>query len=219
MFNKREPMEKGRYIRDKEGKINLILETFEVLVNRAGYDKLSTRHIAKEAGISVGTIYHYFPGGKHSIAMGFLERLTQGIFDPSLFMTARDESGLKVLYTDFTRRHLASHRENVEIHRALDQAILADKAVREHNSEVIMMNLRSAAEELMKRGLYREVPTPNVEEWFLRNFKLIEAVVHRHLLVEPFFETDEELVNFISQILLLLHRDRVENEEKSEVRL
>ena len=145
--------------------------------------------------------------------MGFLERLTQGIFDPSLFMAARDETGLKALYTDFTRRHLASHREKLEIHRALDQAILADKKVRQHNSDVIMMNLRSAAEELMKRGMYREVPAPNVAGRFLLNFKLIEAMVHRHLLVEPFFESDEELVSFISKILLLLHSDRVEFKE------
>jgi AcrR family transcriptional regulator len=213
MFNKGAPMERGRFVRDKEGKVNLILETFEELVNKDGYDKLSTRHIAKEAGISVGTIYHYFPGGKHSIAMGFLERLTQGIFDPSLFMAARDEAGLKVLYTDFTRRHLASHREKLEIHRALDQAILANKEVRQHNSEVITMNLRSAAEELMKRGLHREMPAPNVARRFLLNFKLIEAMVHRHLLVEPFFESDEELVNLISKILLLLHKDRDESKE------
>jgi AcrR family transcriptional regulator len=210
MFNNESPMKKGRYVRDKEGKINLILETFEELVNRDGYDKLSTRHIAKAAGISVGTIYHYFPGGKHSIAMGFLERFTQGIFDPSLFMAARDEMSLKALYTNFISRHLASHRENLEIHRALDQAILADKAVREHNSEVIMMNLRSAAEELMKRGLSREVPAPNFVVRFLRNFKLIEAMVHRHLLVEPLFESDEELVDFLSKILLMLHRDEAE---------
>ncbi len=48
-------MEKGRYVRDKEGKINLILETFEELVNRDGYDRLSTRHIAKAAGIAHGS--------------------------------------------------------------------------------------------------------------------------------------------------------------------
>ncbi len=208
-------MEKGRYVRDKEGKINLILETFEELVNRDGYDRLSTRHIAKAAGISVGTIYYYFPGGKHSIAMGFLERLTQGVFDPEMFVAARDEGSLMALYEGFIRGHIANHRENLEIHRALDQAILADVTVREHNREVILMNLRSAAEELMKQGLYREMPAPDVTGRFLRNFKLIEAVVHRHLLVEPFFESDEELVDFLSRILLLLHRDEVEKEEQS----
>jgi len=213
MFNNESPMKKGRYVRDKEGKINLILETFEELVNRDGYDRLSTRHIAKAAGISVGTIYHYFPGGKHSIAMGFLERLTQGVFDPEMFVAARDEGSHKALYEGFIRGHIANHRENLEIHRALDQAILADEEVRRHNSELIMMNLRDAAEGLMRRGLFSGTPSPDVARTFLRNFKLIEAVVHRHLLVEPIFETDEELVGFLSKILLLLHRDEVEKEE------
>ncbi len=201
------------YVRDKEGKIDTIFETFEALVNRDGYDKLSTRHIAKEAGISVGTIYHYFPGGKHSIAMGFLERLTQGVFDPEMFMAARDEGSRKALYEGFIRGHLANHRENLEIHRALDQAILADEGVRRRNSEVIMTNLRDAAGELMRRGLFSGAPSPDVARTFLRNFKLIEAVVHRHLLVEPFFETDEELVEFLSRILLLLH---LENTSEGE---
>jgi AcrR family transcriptional regulator len=207
MFNKEFPMEKRSYVRDKEGKIDTILETFETLVNRDGYDRLSTRHIAKEASISVGTIYHYFPGGKHSIAMGFLERLTQGVFDPEMFVAARDEGSRKALYEGFIRGHLVNHRENLEIHRALDQAILADEAVRRRNSEVIMTNLRDAAGELMRRGLFSGAPSPDVAGAFLRNFKLIEAVVHRHLLVEPFFETDEELVEFLSRILLLLHRE------------
>jgi len=213
MFNNESPMKKGRYVRDKEGKIDTILETFEELVNRNGYDKLSTRHIAKAAGISVGTIYHYFPGGKHSIAMGFLERLTQGVFDPEMFVAARDEESRRALYERFIRGHIANHRENLEIHRALDQAILADEGVRRRNSEVIMTNLRDAAGELIGRGLFSGAPGPEVVGTFLRNFKLIEAVVHRHLLVEPIFETDEELVGFLSKILLLLHRDEVKKEE------
>jgi len=207
MFNNESPMKKVRYVRDKEGKINLILETFEELVNRYGYDKLSTRHIAKAADISVGTIYHYFPGGKHSIAMGYLERITQDLFDPEMFKAAGDERGLTILYEGFIRSHLASHRENMEIHRAIDQAILADEGVRKFNSDVIRMNLRSAAEKLMRRGLFSDAPRPEVAMRFLRNFKLIEAVVHRHLLVEPFFDSDEELVDFLSRILLLLHRE------------
>jgi hypothetical protein len=70
-----------------------------------------------------------------------------------------------------------------------------------------MSNLRDAAGELMRRGLFSGTPSPDVARTFLRNFKLIEAMVHRHLLVEPFFETDDELVEFLSKVLLLLHRE------------
>ncbi|MHA2231228.1 MAG: TetR/AcrR family transcriptional regulator [Candidatus Hodarchaeales archaeon] len=47
--------------------MNKILRAFKDLVNRNGYDKLSTRHIVKAAGISVGIIYHYFPAGNHPL--------------------------------------------------------------------------------------------------------------------------------------------------------
>ena len=192
--------------RDKNKKIDKILETFKKLVNENGYEKLSTRHIAKVAGISVGIIYHYFPTGKPSIAMGYLERLTQSLFNPTLFLTAQNDETRKNLYADFIRGHIESHRKNLEIHRALDQAILGNEEVRKHNADIIQLNLKSSAEELIKKGLYQNIPSPDVIKRFLVNFKLIEAVIHRHILVEPFFESDEELTDFLSKILLLLHK-------------
>ena len=202
-------MVKGSYTRDREEKINCILKSFKDLVNKNGYDKLSTRHIAEAAGISVGIIYHYFPEGKPSIAMSYLEKLTQKIFDPTMFMAARDDEKRRALYSDFIKKHLDSHRENLEIHRALDQAILGNQEVRKHNSEIIRINLKSVAEELIKRGSYKDLPSPEVIKKFIINFKLIEAVVHRHLLVEPFFDSDAELVDFLTEIFLSLDRFKI----------
>jgi len=48
----------------------------------------------------------------------------------------------------------------------------------------------------MRRGLFSGASSPDVARTFLRNFKLIEAVVHRHLLME-----------FLSRVLSLLHRE------------
>ena len=209
-------MVKGPYTRDRDEKINRILESFKDLVNKNGYDKLSTRHIAEAAGISVGIIYHYFPAGKPSIAMSYLEKLTQKIFDPKMFMAARDDEKRRALYLDFIKKHLDSHRENLEIHRALDQAILGNKEVRKHNSEIIRINLKSVAEELIRRGSYKDLPSPEVIQKFIVNFKLIEAVVHRHLLVEPFFDSDDELVEFLTEIFLSVDRFKITTKKTSD---
>ena len=197
--------------RDKKGKNQLILDTFARLVNEEGYDSLSTRHIAKEAGISVGIIYHYFPGGKHSIAMSYMERLTQNIFDPEMFMNATDDKSLKNLYQTFIMNHLKSHRENLELHRAMDQAILADPKVREQNSMIIKKNLESATLQLIRLGLFSADQSIQVLRNFLFNFQLIEAVIHRHMLFNPFFETDEELAEALSTTLLGIHQVRIQN--------
>jgi len=87
-------MSQKSFTRNKEEKIRLIFETFADLVNRNGYDSLSTRHIAKAAGISVGTIYHYFPGGKHAIASRYIDHVTDELFDPDVFKKL-GENGIK----------------------------------------------------------------------------------------------------------------------------
>ena len=49
-----------KFHRDKEGKIKLIIETFVRLINQKSYTNVSTNLVAKEAGLSIGTVYNYF---------------------------------------------------------------------------------------------------------------------------------------------------------------
>lgn len=193
---------KKQRIRDKEGKIQLIFTTFAELVNKNGYDKLSTRHIAKAANISVGTIYHYFPGGKHAIASGFIDHVTQAIFDPQLFES--EDQKLPSVFENLVRKYLITHRENLAIHRAIDQAILASPEVYETHQKAVNDNLQHIINELKNAGLYKEYPEQVVLQTFTLFYNIIEAVIHRHLFVHPFFETDREVIKFLVNILLFL---------------
>jgi AcrR family transcriptional regulator len=49
-----------------ERRLREILDVTARLLERYGPDKLTTNHVAAELGVSVGTLYHYFPN-KHSI--------------------------------------------------------------------------------------------------------------------------------------------------------
>ena len=91
------------------------------------------------------------------------------------------------------------------LHRAIDQAILANPEVREQNRAIIKRNLEEAALHLISLGMFEGDQDARVVGNFLFNFQLIEAAVHRHLLVDPFFETDEELVEGLSMMLLGRH--------------
>jgi len=53
-----------RIKRDKPAKIRKIVSTTKKLVSERGYSAVTTHHIAEEAGVSVGLVYKYFPGGK-----------------------------------------------------------------------------------------------------------------------------------------------------------
>lgn len=53
--------------RDKEAKINRILDSTKILIEKKGYENVSIRSITEEAEVSIGLIYKYFPNGKIDI--------------------------------------------------------------------------------------------------------------------------------------------------------
>ncbi len=53
--------------RDKEAKINRIIDSTKSLIEKKGYENVSIRSITKEADVSIGLIYKYFPNGKIDI--------------------------------------------------------------------------------------------------------------------------------------------------------
>jgi len=59
--------ERRSVTRDKGGKISSILDATRTLIEVKGYDAVTVRDIARSAGVSVGLIYKYFPGGKFDI--------------------------------------------------------------------------------------------------------------------------------------------------------
>lgn len=53
--------------KNKEAKTGAIIDATLKLVGTMGYDQVTIRDIAGEAGVSIGLIYKYFPGGKFDI--------------------------------------------------------------------------------------------------------------------------------------------------------
>jgi hypothetical protein len=93
------------------------------------------------------------------------------------------------------------HKENLEIHRAIDQAILADSDVYRRNLEATRANMSRVVAELKGMGLYSDIPESSVVKGFVLLFNVLEALVHRHLFFYPICETGEELVVFLVGLL------------------
>ena len=59
-------------------RVDEILDAAERLTLTTSWDKLSTNHIAKEAGIPIGSLYQFF-ANKHAIAHALVERYIAGL--------------------------------------------------------------------------------------------------------------------------------------------
>jgi AcrR family transcriptional regulator len=72
-------------IRDKEAKIDSIVQATRDLIVSRGYDKVTIRDIAEKADVSIGLIYKYFPEGKFDILIkGFGVQNIDGLMMVSL---------------------------------------------------------------------------------------------------------------------------------------
>jgi len=167
-----------RYTRNIKQKKELIYKTFIDLVNEVGYERLTTRNIAKKAGISIGTVYHHFKEGKISIAAGLFERnLSQQV------------EYLRMDLKTQISRTLELHKEHKELYRAFDQAIYARqdifKSIKQKRDEAIKEELKGTEVDI---------------DVFHRINATIEALIHRHLFIEPMFEKDEELISYLSAL-------------------
>jgi len=182
-----------RFERDKDEKIRKIYDTFAELVNAIGYEKVTTSRIAEEAGISVGIVYHYFPEGKPAIAARLYEKNFMKVMNLDAFVSMDPET-IKAQIRD----HLRIHRENIELYRAFDHAILTNRD--------LFQDLKRERREIIETQMEQvggHEPSDERIEVYLTAYNVIDAVIHRHLFVDPVLQTDEELVVFLTRLITL----------------
>jgi len=198
-------MEKPKkFSRNKQEKIDIIYKIFYRLLNDIGYDKITTNIIAEVSKISIGTIYRYFPDGKSSIIKGTLEHISNKIFDIEDFNNM-NEDNLPEKIEYLIQKHLKIHRENYQYHLAVNQAILSNKTLFKDYSDNITEMIGIIAEEIQQTNVFfKNVPRNYLIENLLLIFNSLEAFIHRHLFITPIFPTDDELIEFVKQVLLMI---------------
>jgi len=100
----------------------LVQATARILV-REGFDKASTNRIAEVAGVSVGSLYQYFPG-KEALVAAVIDRHRQDILEvvrSELTKAAKQplEQGMRTLVAVAVK----AHRVDPKLHRVLAEQI------------------------------------------------------------------------------------------------
>ena len=197
-----------KFIRNKEEKIKLIYKTFFDLLQKKGYSKLSTNHIAKAANIAIGTIYLHFPGGKAAIAAGYFDKIKNKIIDDEFFIQIKNKS-LPEVFEYLISKNLKVYRDNKEAFLAYEQAILSNKELfKNYQDSVYKFGEETARVIRMESKLYQEVSEERFIKSFLLIYNVIEALTRRHITIFPLFETDEDLVSYLTSLILFNMEER-----------
>lgn len=103
--------------------VEAILEATAHILTEEGYDKASTNHIAERAGISIGSLYQYFPN-KESLMVTLMEQHSNEIAElVESKLNHLFNKPLEIAIPELIRAVIAAHAINPRLHQVLNEEI------------------------------------------------------------------------------------------------
>jgi len=160
-----------------------VLEAAAQLFDAAGYQATTTNAIAARAGVSIGSLYQYFPN-KDAILLALAERHLETAalaFEATFADLQRDRPDLAGTVTTLVRATVALHRHDPGLHRLLfDQAPRTPElAGRLRALEGLLAD--AVATELIRLGVGGPQPAARA----LLVVQAVEAQVHGAVIAPP----------------------------------
>jgi len=195
-------MSSKKFSRNKQEKINLIYDTFFKLILKKGYHKTSTNHIAKSAKVSIGTIYRYFPKGKEDIIRKYFEESMENFLDSQDLSIVNDEN-IRDFLNRFVLDLYKNHEENKGYNLAFRSAIQSDKKLHSSHKEKVFIFFKDTAQKLRKTNKnFEQIPKDRLVETFIFIYNLINAILYHHLCIMELFDTEDKIVEYLSNLVI-----------------
>lgn len=178
-----------------------IIKAFYDLIVEKGYDNISVRDIRDKANVAMGTIYHHFSDGKPAIMKALIIYFANEITKTD--KTLASEMILDPNYLgEFIDNLVKTTREHRHYYSALAQAILSNpdffkdsSMISRHYYTNIIRNLRKNYE------TFKDIPEDDLLKAFMLISHTCNAYIFQHIFINPIFESDEELVRFLTKLI------------------
>ena len=178
----------------------LVEATARVLI-KEGYDRMSTNKIAARAGVSIGSLYQYFPS-KEALVAAVIERHTHALSQvvrKALVKVATQP--IETAVRELVAAAIDAHRIDPRLHR-----VLAEEVPRTGRLENIEAVERYAG------GLFRDYLEARRSEIVVADLDLaafvlvttIEALTHSAVLNRPDVLADEKAGKFVDDVTRLV---------------
>ncbi len=182
--------------------VEAILEASAQVFEELGYAKTTTDRIAERAGVSIGTLYQYFPG-KDALLVALAEQhvdkgleMSAQMLDTSVHL---ERIPLEDLLRSFLQAAIALHRERPRLHQML--FVEAPKST--GFLEALSAREDALADQLrvvLERHPEVRLPDPDLGVYVL--IHVTEGLVHDYIVHPPPGNVDEE--RFTGEMVRLL---------------
>jgi len=183
--------------------VDALLEATTRVLLKDGYDRASTNRIAEVAGVSIGSLYQYFPS-KEALVAAVIDRHTQQISQVTRNALVKlAASPIEVAAREFVSLAINAHRVNPKLH-----AVLSEQIPRVGRLENIEAGVREGYA-LVRGYLEAHRDEIDVADLDLAAFVLVtvvEALSHAAVLRRPDILADEKAQQFVDDITRLVVR-------------
>ena len=181
--------------------VDALIEATARILMKEGYDRASTNKIAEKAGVTIGSLYQYFPN-KEALVAAVIDRHTQQIIrltrDALVKVTMQP---LEIAARELVAVAIEAHRVDPTLHRVLAEQI--PRVGRLENVEAIDREARA----LMRIYLESRRDEIGVADLDLAAFVVVttvEALTHAAVIHNPAVLADGKAAEFIDEVTRLL---------------
>ncbi len=177
-----------------------ILNVAKKLIVKNGYSAISSRRIARESKISVGTLYHHFPNGKlsilYEIILSYGNEFIENFDISKVGQLNNPEVGKAYLF-----KYLERHRQFAPLINGFEIEILTNKNALK-DLEKLMQSGKNRLDIFLKNIFLKFYPNINEpEKTFFIVGRICTSLIHTHVILDNFYGTDEEFVDILYRML------------------
>ncbi len=179
--------------------VEAILEATTRILIEEGYDKANTNHIAERAGISVGSLYQYFPN-KEALMTALIEQHAQQMAElAENNLNHLFDSPPEIAIPALVKVVIAAHAIDPKLHQVLSEEIPRS----ERSPQMQQANERIA--KLLRAYLahWSDLIQPqNLEMTVFILSCTVESLCHSAVIEHPDFVKDSQFAQEVSDLLL-----------------
>ena len=177
-----------------------ILKVAKKLIVKNGYSVISSRRIAKESKISVGTLYHHFPKGKlsilYEIILSYGNEFIENFDIAKVGQLNNPEVGKAYLF-----KYLERHRQFAPLINGFEIELLTNKNALK-DLEKLMQSEKNRLDTFLKNIFLKFYPNiKEPEKTFFIVGRICTSLIHTHIILDNFYGTDEEFVDILYRML------------------
>ncbi|MHA2083595.1 MAG: TetR/AcrR family transcriptional regulator [Candidatus Thorarchaeota archaeon] len=194
-------MEKGekKFTRDKETKIETIITSMTEIIREKGLHKASVRDIPERAGLSIGTVYRYFPKGKVDIVREMMRRNIQGTLDLDV-PDDLDQSGFMRVWSHMIDVAIEVRRSNLFVEGLADPLLSAGHETYREFTNMVLRFYNDLARRFKRVDHLKDCSEAELFRRIVATLNIIDRVANIHVKF-PLFADDRELAEYLLRVV------------------